>query len=95
MQRAMERQRDTAQSRILVVSMSADASGDAIPLMNAIFSAQKMNVPVDVCRLIPSKNEDAKQAVFLEQAAHITGGSYVNAMHSDGLYEYLIVSSWV
>ena len=73
--------------------------------MNAIFSAQKLashglsdhlqcflfyfflqKITIDVCQLTGS------DTVFLQQAAHLTGGSYIFMERRDALLQYLIVS---
>lgn len=73
-------------SRILIVSVSPDLSSAYIPLMNAIFSAQKLKVPIDVCKLF------GPDTVFLQQAAHLTGGSYMYLEQKDALLQYLIMT---
>lgn len=73
--------------------------------MNSIFSAQKLvgydfhvsplkviqpnfkKVTIDVCQLYGSNT------VFLQQAAHLTGGSYILLERRDALLQYLIVSN--
>jgi transcription initiation factor TFIIH subunit 3 len=71
--------------RILIISVSPDPPKQYIPLMNCIFSAQKMGIPVDVCRVYD------EQTAFLQQAANITGGVYINVDNSQALLQYLMV----
>ena len=88
--------------RILIISISPDQSPSYIPIMNAIFSAQKLvrwllshrgarshdssqKVTIDVCKLL------GDDSVFLQQAAHLTGGSYIHVERPDGLLQYLMV----
>ncbi|KZS93953.1 transcription factor Tfb4 [Sistotremastrum niveocremeum HHB9708] len=59
------------ESRILIVSVSPDAAASYIPLMNSIFSAQKLKVVIDVCKIY------GPDTTFLQQAAYLTGGSYI------------------
>ncbi|KAG6920301.1 hypothetical protein DXG01_005070 [Tephrocybe rancida] len=66
--------------RILVLSVSPDLSTSYIPIMNAIFSAQKL------ASIFPL------YSVFLQQAAHLTGGSYIFLERRDALLQYLIMS---
>ncbi|ORX61762.1 transcription factor Tfb4, partial [Hesseltinella vesiculosa] len=70
--------------RICILSVSPDASKQYIPLMNCIFSAQKMAVPVDVCRIF------GEDAAFLQQASSITGGIYCKADNPRALLQYLL-----
>ncbi|CAO3590773.1 unnamed protein product [Absidia cylindrospora] len=70
--------------RILILSVSPDAPQQYIPLMNCIFSAQKMGIPVDVCRVYE------EETAFLQQAANITGGVYINVDNSQALLQYLM-----
>ncbi|KAI8928050.1 transcription factor Tfb4 [Entophlyctis helioformis] len=72
------------QSRILVVSVSPDGPGQYIPIMNCIFAAQKQGTPIDVCRLVKGGS------VFLPQAAHITGGIYLEALQLEHLIQHLL-----
>ncbi|KAK0225909.1 TFIIH subunit Tfb4/p34 [Armillaria fumosa] len=72
--------------RILILSVSPDLTTSYIPIMNAIFSAQKLKVAVDACQIYGT------DSVFLQQAAHLTGGSYISLERRDALLQYLIMS---
>ncbi|KAI0695474.1 transcription factor Tfb4 [Cytidiella melzeri] len=72
--------------RILIVSVSPDQSSSYISVMNSIFSAQKLKVTIDVCKLFGA------DSVFLQQAAHLTGGSYINIERPDALLQFLMMS---
>ncbi|EPS97727.1 hypothetical protein FOMPIDRAFT_147470 [Fomitopsis schrenkii] len=72
--------------RILILSVSPDQSSSYIPIMNSIFSAQKLRVTIDVCKVYGS------ESVFLQQAAHLTGGSYLHLERADALLQYLTMS---
>lgn len=72
--------------RILILSVSPDLSSSYIPIMNAIFSAQKLKVTIDVCKVY------GPDTVFLQQAAHLTNGSYIYLERRDALLQYLIMS---
>ncbi|OSD06873.1 transcription factor Tfb4 [Trametes coccinea BRFM310] len=72
--------------RILVLSVSPDQSSTYIPIMNSIFSAQKLRVTIDVCKIYGAEN------VFLQQAAHLTGGAYVQVEKPDALLQYMMMS---
>lgn len=61
-----------------------------IPTMNCIFAAQKLKIPVDVCKLGPGSDQ-----VFLQQACDSTNGIYMdiserNAKTPKGLVQYLL-----
>ena len=88
--------------RILILSVSPDASNSYIPIMNSIFSAQKLvsfalfppllphptftqKITLDVCKIF------GPDSVFLQQAAYLTGGSYIYLEHREALLQYLIV----
>lgn len=77
---------DVPVPRVLILSVSPDLSTSYIPLMNCIFSAQKLRAIIDVCRIY------GPDAVFLQQAAHLTGGSYVVPERRDALLQCLVVS---
>jgi len=65
-------------SRILVFSVSpADLSGQYIALMNSVFAAQRLNVPIDMLRL-GARASFLQQAAFLQQASDATGGVFMN-----------------
>ncbi|KAF7792417.1 hypothetical protein EIP86_003454 [Pleurotus ostreatoroseus] len=72
--------------RTLIVSVSPDQSSSYIPIMNSIFSAQKLKVTIDVCKLFGA------DSVFLQQAAHLTGGSYIHVERPDSLLQYFMAS---
>lgn len=72
--------------RILILSVSPDLSASYIPIMNAIFSAQKLKVTIDVGKIY------GPDTVFLQQAAHLTNGSYIYLERRDALLQYLIMS---
>lgn len=73
-------------SRILVISVSGDLASQYIPIMNAIFAAQRRSIPLDILKL-------AGDTVFLQQAADATGGVYMSLTTPAaraGLMQYLM-----
>ncbi|QDS74158.1 hypothetical protein FKW77_001546 [Venturia effusa] len=58
-------------SRILILSVSSDLSDQYIQVMNGIFAAQRLQIPMDVMKLSGS-------TVFLQQASDATGGIYLD-----------------
>jgi transcription initiation factor TFIIH subunit 3 len=74
----------TLTARILVISVSPDISAQYIPVMNAIFAAQRSSIPIDVLKL-------AGDTVFLQQASDATGGVYLEPNEPQGLLQYLMV----
>jgi transcription initiation factor TFIIH subunit 3 len=72
-------------SRILILSVSGDLANQYIPIMNAIFACQRLNIPIDILKL-------AGDTVFLQQAADATGGVYMalDATTRAGLLQYLM-----
>ncbi|KAI0318391.1 TFIIH subunit Tfb4/p34 [Amylostereum chailletii] len=75
-----------ADPRILILSVSPDLSASYIPVMNSIFSAQKLKVTIDVCKVY------GPDTVFLQQVAHLTGGSYIYLEKRDALLQYLLMT---
>lgn len=69
--------------RILCVQGSSDGPEQYVAIMNSIFSAQRLMVPIDSC-YIGSNN-----SAFLQQASYITGGVYQKPQQLDGLFQYL------
>jgi hypothetical protein len=55
--------------------------------MNSIFAAQKLRVTIDVCKVY------GEETVFLQQAAHLTGGSYIYLERRDAFLQYLTACS--
>jgi transcription initiation factor TFIIH subunit 3 len=72
--------------RILILSVSPDQTSSYISVMNSIFSAQKLKVTIDACQLY------GPDTVFLQQAAHLTGGSYIYLERRDALLQYLTMA---
>jgi transcription initiation factor TFIIH subunit 3 len=72
-------------SRILIFSVSGDLANQYIPIMNAIFACQRLNIPIDILKL-------AGDTIFLQQAADATGGVYMalDATTRAGLLQYLM-----
>ncbi|KAF8307011.1 Tfb4-domain-containing protein, partial [Clavulina sp. PMI_390] len=76
---------DSGDHRMLVLSVSPDVSASYVPIMNAIFAAQKLKVKIDVCKVY------GEDTVFLQQAAHLTGGLYVSPVRRDALLQHLVM----
>ena len=55
---------------MLVVSCSLDDGAQYRSMMNATFAAQRLGAPIDACSL------GVADSAFLQQAAHISGGTY-------------------
>ncbi|KAF2139638.1 uncharacterized protein K452DRAFT_300180 [Aplosporella prunicola CBS 121167] len=72
-------------SRILVLSVSGDLASQYIPVMNAIFAAQRQHIPVDILKL-------AGDTIFLQQACDATGGIYLEPSAPQGLLQYLMMA---
>ncbi|KAG9297534.1 hypothetical protein G9A89_001474 [Geosiphon pyriformis] len=70
--------------RILVISLSPDSPDQYVAIMNCIFSAQKSSIPIDVCKVF------GEDTVFLQQAAHITNGTYMKLDLPRGFLQYLL-----
>lgn len=76
--------RATQQARILCMHGSQDTPGQYVATMNAIFCAQNVGIPIDVCLLGPHESP------FLQQAASLTGGLYLRPPRPEALVQYLI-----
>lgn len=66
--------------------------GGYVGLMNCVFAAQKVKVPIDVLTLPPPSTGTAPP-IFLQQASHLTEGIYWRWNGKGGLLQYLHVSS--
>jgi transcription initiation factor TFIIH subunit 3 len=73
---------------ILVVNTSPDEHLKYIPIMNCIFAAQKMKIPINVCQL-------SSTATFLQQAADATSGVYLKVDNLDGLVQYFATAFFI
>ncbi|KAK7921679.1 TFIIH subunit Tfb4/p34 [Apiospora marii] len=80
-------QAPTLHARILVLSVSDSEPAQYIATMNAVFAASHARIPIDTLALSPHASP-----TFLQQAAFITGGSYVAAaLNPRGLLTYLML----
>ncbi|KAI5928225.1 TFIIH subunit Tfb4/p34 [Camillea tinctor] len=71
-------------ARILVLSVSDSEPAQYIPTMNAVFAASHARIPLDTITLHGTPT-------FLQQAAFITGGTYLSAAANPrGLLSYLM-----
>ncbi|TXT12945.1 hypothetical protein VHUM_01346 [Vanrija humicola] len=59
-----------------------------VGLMNLVFAAQKIKIPIDVLTLPPESTKTAPP-IFLQQAAHLTNGIYWRWNGRGGLLQYL------
>lgn len=60
-----------ANGRVLTIMAGMDSPAHYIPVMNCMFSAQRIRVPIDSCVVCP------KDSTYLQQAAHVTQGVYM------------------
>ena len=74
----------THRCRILCLHGSPDTPSQYVATMNAIFCAQTLGVPIDVCLL------GAQESPFLQQAASLTGGLYMRPPRPQALVQYLM-----
>ncbi|KAI9679536.1 MAG: RNA polymerase II transcription factor B subunit 4 [Caeruleum heppii] len=73
------------QSRIFILSASTDLASYYIPTMNSIFACQRLNIPIDVLKLL-------SPSTFLQQAADATGGVYLAPQSPQGILQYLMMA---
>lgn len=72
-------------TRILLLTGSVECASQYMTYMNVFFTAQKLNIVLDVCAL-------DKSMALLQQGCDITGGQYLRLPQLDGLLQYLLVS---
>eukprot|EP00252_Welwitschia_mirabilis_P025541 TRINITY_DN8015_c0_g1_i2.p1 TRINITY_DN8015_c0_g1~~TRINITY_DN8015_c0_g1_i2.p1 ORF type:complete len:142 (-),score=15.43 TRINITY_DN8015_c0_g1_i2:546-971(-) len=70
---------------ILCLQGSSDGPQQYVAVMNSIFSAQSVMVPIDACIV------GSQHSAYLQQASHITGGVYLKPQHIEGLFQFLIM----
>ncbi|KAG7116098.1 General transcription and DNA repair factor IIH subunit tfb4 like protein [Verticillium longisporum] len=91
-------------SHILVVSVSDSDPSQYISTMNAVFAAAHASIPIDVLSLSPATakqttatqstdpndpHKPASSSSFLQQASHITNGTFLEPPSPLGLLAYL------
>jgi len=77
-------------SRILIVSANdGDDSINYIPLMNCIFTAQKLKVSIDVAKL------GFKNSSYLQQASDATNGVYLHIEDPRGITQVLATAFFI
>jgi transcription initiation factor TFIIH subunit 3 len=69
--------------RILIIQTTNDTSKQYMNFMNAVFTSEKTNVPIDGCIL----NNDSS---LLQQACDLTSGIYLRVPDPNGLLQYLL-----
>lgn len=72
-------------SRILILSVSGDLAYQYIPIMNSVFAAQRLRIPIDILKL-------SGDTVFLQQASDATQGTYIEVKDKQGLLAYLMIN---
>lgn len=75
-------------NRIIVLSAAYDDSGLFVPMMNAVFAAQKRGVIIDAC-ILHGEHDNSSQ---LQQATHLTGGIFLRPESDEPLPPQLIMS---
>lgn len=73
-------------ARILLLTGSNECASQYMTYMNVFFTARKKKIVLDVCALDNSMT-------LLEQGCDITGGQYLRLPQTEGLLQYLLVSS--
>lgn len=76
-------------SRILIVSPNDEDNINYIPVMNSIFTAQKMKVAIDVAKL------GFKNSAYLQQASDATNGIYLHIDDPRGLIQVLCTAFFI
>lgn len=76
-------------SRILIVTPNDNDDIKYISLMNGIFAAQKMKVPIDVAKL------GRKDSSYLQQAADATNGVYLHIERPFGFIQVLSTAYFI
>ncbi|GEQ72649.1 hypothetical protein JCM33374_g6336 [Metschnikowia sp. JCM 33374] len=76
-------------ARILIVSPSDTHDTNYIAIMNSIFAAQKMKVPIDVAKL------GSLDSPYLQQAADATQGVYLHITEPKGLIQTLATAYFI
>jgi len=70
--------------RVLCVSGSSDPTEQYVPIMNCLFSAQRLGARIDTLRIGTSDSP------FLQQAAHLTGAAYVKPCRPENVLQHML-----
>ncbi|CAH2350400.1 general transcription and DNA repair factor IIH subunit Tfb4p [[Candida] railenensis] len=76
-------------SRVLIITANNESDVNYIPIMNAIFAAQKMRLPIDVAKL------GSHNSAYLQQACDTTNGIYLHIENPQGLIQVLCTAYFV
>lgn len=76
-------------ARILIVSPNDIDNISYIPIMNSIFAAQKMKVPIDIIKL------GKRDSSYLQQASDATSGIYLHIEDPRGLIQVLSTAYFI
>lgn len=76
-------------ARILIISPNDTQDINYIPIMNSIFAAQKMKVPIDIAKL------GARDSPYLQQASDATSGIYLHIEDPQGLIQVLSTAYFI
>lgn len=75
--------------RVLVITANDTYHNNYIAVMNLIFAAQKMKVPIDIVKL------GARDSAYLQQAADATSGVYLHITEPEGLIQTLATAYFI
>lgn len=76
-------------ARVLIVTANDNEDVQYISLMNSIFAAQKMKVPIDIAKM------GKKDASYLQQAADATNGVYLHIERPSGFIQVLSTAYFI
>lgn len=76
-------------ARILIISPNDTEDISYIPIMNSIFAAQKMKVPIDIAKL------GSRDSSYLQQASDATSGIYLHIEDPQGLIQVLSTAYFI
>lgn len=76
-------------ARTLIITANDTYESNYIAIMNSIFAAQKMKVPLDVAKL------GANDSPYLQQAADATDGVYLHIKEPQGLMQVLSTAYFI
>ena len=61
---------------------TGDSAAQYMNYMNIFFTAQKMTIPIDICKIMQDSG-------LLQQGSDITGGTFLKVEQLGGLLQYL------
>lgn len=75
-------------AKILIISKSKEIKKEYSSLMNAVFAANKKNIPIDTMMVVDPNSKETSSNTFLIQASYLSKGINLEINQKRGLIQY-------